>query len=154
MRRLHGARAVLRHCSNFTRSLIYPMRMGVTPLMAAAGIDTRTSAGVLCPGPPDGVEARSMENMAIMPNAGANANARITAMSLAARITRASTMTGREGQTVLFFAAQSGRAPVVRFLLDHGADVNAMGDSGRALLIAARARPRRSFLDWISHRKR
>jgi ankyrin repeat protein len=35
-------------------------------------------------------------------------------------------------------AAQSGRATVVRFLLDHGADVNAMGDSGKALLEAAR----------------
>jgi ankyrin repeat protein len=37
------------------------------------------------------------------------------------------------------FAAQSGRAAVVRFLLDHGADVNAMGDGGRALLNAAKS---------------
>ncbi len=48
-------------------------------------------------------------------------------------------MTDREGQTTLFFAAQSGRPAVVRFLLDHGADVNAMGDSGKALLNAARS---------------
>jgi ankyrin repeat protein len=47
-------------------------------------------------------------------------------------------MTDREGQTSLFFAAQNGRPAVVRFLLDHGADVNAMGDSGKALLNAAR----------------
>jgi ankyrin repeat protein len=47
-------------------------------------------------------------------------------------------MTNREGQTALFFAAQMGRVAVVRFLLEHGADVNAMGDSGKALLNAAR----------------
>ena len=47
-------------------------------------------------------------------------------------------MTNREGQTTLLFAVQSGRAAVVRFLLDHGAKVDAMGDSGRALLDAAK----------------
>ena len=51
-------------------------------------------------------------------------------------------MTSREGQTALFFAAQSGRAGVVRFLLDHGADVNAMGDSGKALLKPLGTMPR------------
>ena len=35
-------------------------------------------------------------------------------------------------------AAQSGRVAVVRFLLDHGAKVDAMGDGGRAILNAAR----------------
>ena len=58
-------------------------------------------------------------------------------LSLTARIARLSTMTNREGQTVLFFA-QSGRAAVVRFLLEHGATGDAMGDSGEALLNAAR----------------
>ena len=67
-------------------------------------------------------------------------NARVTdTSSLTARIARSSTMTNREGQTVLFFAAQSGRAAVVRFLLEHGATVDAMGDSGEALLNAARS---------------
>jgi ankyrin repeat protein len=114
--------------------------MGVTPLMAAAGIGTRTGQSVLGPGPPADVEARSIETMNILIKAGANVNARITdTTSLTARIARTSTMTNREGQTALFFAAQSGRAAVVRFLLDHGADVIAMGDSGKALLNAARS---------------
>ena len=116
-----------------------PNAMGVTPLMAAAGIGTRTGQSVLGPGPPADVESRSIETMNILIKAGANVNARITdTTSLTARIARASTMTNREGQTTLFFAAQSGRTAVVRFLLDHGADVNAMGDSGKALLNAAR----------------
>ncbi|HYR91839.1 MAG TPA: ankyrin repeat domain-containing protein [Terriglobia bacterium] len=129
-------RALLDH-----RALVdLPNAMGVTPLMAAAGIGTRTGQSVLGPGPPADVEARSMETMGILIKAGADVNARITdTTSLTARIARASTMTNREGQTALFFAAQSGRAAVVRFLLDHGADVNAMGDSGRTLLNAARA---------------
>ncbi len=116
-----------------------PNAMGVTPLMAAAGIGTRTGQSVLGPGPPADVEARSIETMEILLKAGANVNARVTdTTSLTARIARASTMTGREGQTALFFAAQSGRGAVVRFLLEHGADVNAMGDSGKSLLNAAR----------------
>jgi len=80
-----------------------------------------------------------METMEILIKAGASVNARITdTTSLTARIARTSTMTDREGQTALFFAAQQGRAAVVRFLLDHGADVNAMGDGGKALMNAAR----------------
>src|SRR5262249_15757170 len=79
------------------------------------------------------------ETMSILIKAGADVNARITdTTSLTARIARTSTMTNREGQTSLFFAAQSGRVAVVRFLLEHGANVNVMGDSGTALLHAAR----------------
>ncbi len=148
-----GATPLLRAAQTFDNDVVrvlldhhalvdLPNAMGVTPLMAAAGIGTRTGQSVLGPGPPADVEARSMETMDILIKAGANVNARITdTTSLTARIARASTMTNREGQTTLFFAAQSGRATVVRFLLDHGADVNAMGDSGKALLDAARNHP-------------
>ena len=145
-----GATALLRAAQTFDNDVVrallehralidLPNAMGVTPLMAAAGIGTRTGQSVLGPGPPADVEARSMETMAILIKAGADVNARITdTTSLTARIARASTMTNREGQTTLFFAVQSGRAAVVRFLLDHGAKVDAMGDSGRALLNAAK----------------
>jgi ankyrin repeat protein len=145
-----GATPLLRAAQTFDNDVVrellehgalvdLPNAMGVTPLMAAAGIGTRTGQSVLGPGPPADVEARSMETMDILIKAGAKVNARITdTTSLTARIARTSTMTNREGQTALFFAAQLGRAAVVRFLLDHGADVNAMGDSGTALLNAAR----------------
>src|SRR5262249_54348029 len=141
-----GATPLLRAAQTFDNEVVralldhvaivdLPNAMGVTPLMATAGIGTRTGQSVLGPGPPPDVEARSIETMNILVKAGADVNARITdTTSRTARIARTSTMTNREGQTALFFAAQSGRAAVVRFLLDHGADVNAMGDSGKALL--------------------
>jgi ankyrin repeat protein len=54
--------------------------------------------------------------------AGADVNARIADItSLTARIARTNTSTDRQGQTTLFFAAEAGRAEVVRYLLDHGA---------------------------------
>jgi uncharacterized protein len=145
-----GATPLLRAAQTFDNDVVkalldhhalvdLPNAMGVTPLMATAGIGTRTTQSVLGPGPPPDVEARSVETMDILLKAGANVNARITdTTSLTARIARTSTMTNREGQTALFFAAQLGRATVVKFLLDRGAAVNAMGDSGRAMLNAAR----------------
>jgi uncharacterized protein len=146
-----GATPLLRAAQTFDNEVVrallehgalvdLPNAMGVTPLMATTGIGTRTTQSVLGPGPPADVEVRSIETMNILIKAGANVNARITdTTSLTARIARTSTMTNREGQTALFFAAQTGRPAVVRFLLDHGADVNAMGDSGKALLNAARS---------------
>jgi len=146
-----GATPLLRAAQTFDNDVVralldhgalvdLPNAMGVTPLMATAGIGTRTTQSVLGPGPPVDVEARSIETMNILIKAGANVNARIIdTTSLTARIARTSTMTNRQGQTALFFAAQTGRPAVVRFLLDHGADTNAMGDSGKALLNAARS---------------
>jgi ankyrin repeat protein len=146
-----GATPLLRAAQTFDNEVVralldhgalvdLPNAMGVTPLMATTGIGTRTTQSVLGPGPPADVEARSIETMNILIKAGANVNARITdTTSLTARIARTSTMTNREGQTALFFAAQTGRPAVVRFLLDQGADVNAMGDSVKALLNAARS---------------
>ena len=84
-----GATPLLRAAQTFDNDVVrallengalvdLPNVMGVTPLMAAAGIGTRTSAGVLGPGPPADVEVRSMETMDILIKAGADVNARIT----------------------------------------------------------------------------
>src|SRR5215470_5234894 len=133
-----GATPLLRAAQTFDNDVVrllldhralvdLPNAMGVTPLMAAAGIGTRTGQSVLGPGPPADVEARSMETMDILIKAGTKVNAQVSdTSSLTARIARTSTMTNREGQTALFFAAQSGRPGVVRFLLDHGSKVDAM----------------------------
>jgi ankyrin repeat protein len=109
-----------------------PNASGVTPFMAAAGIGTRTAAAVLGPGPVEKVEDLSIETMEILRAAGADVNARITDItSLTARIARTNTMTGRQGQTSLFLAAELGRTKVVRYLLDHGARSDLKDDTGR-----------------------
>jgi ankyrin repeat protein len=109
-----------------------PNASGVTPFMAAAGIGTRIGGGVLGPGTPDNVVALSLETMEALRKAGADVNARITDVtSLTARIARINTLTNRQGQTTLFFAGETGRTEVVKYLLDHGARVNVIDDMGR-----------------------
>jgi ankyrin repeat protein len=76
--------------------------------------------------------------MEILRQAGADVNARITDItSLTARIPRPNTLTGRQGQTTLFFAAESGRTDVVRYLLDHGAKTDVKDDMGRTAIDVA-----------------
>src|SRR5690242_2677482 len=100
--------------------------------MAAAGIGTRTIAGVLGAGPVDNVAALSLGTMEILRKAGADVNARITDITtLTARIARTNTLTGRQGQTALFLATELGRADVVAYLVDHGARVDIKDDAGR-----------------------
>jgi ankyrin repeat protein len=109
-----------------------PNASGVTPFMAATGIGTRTGPGVLGPGGADNAAVRSLATLEILRKAGADVNARITDItSLTARIARTNTLTGRQGQTALFLASEVGRIEVVRYLLDHGADVNVTDDMGR-----------------------
>jgi ankyrin repeat protein len=116
-----------------------PNASGVTPFMAAAGIGTRTAAGVTNPGVPDNVVTLSLETMEILRAAGADVNARITDVtSLTARIARGKTMTGRQGQTALFTAAESGRTAVVKYLLEHGANAELRDNAGRRAVDVAR----------------
>jgi ankyrin repeat protein len=134
-----AVRVLLEH-----RALVdLPNASGVTPFMAAAGIGTRTGAGVLGPGTPDNVVALSLATMEILRAAGADVNARITdTTSLTARIARPSTLTGRQGQTTIFYAAETGRTEVVRYLLDHGARVDVVDDMGRSAIELARGNGR------------
>src|SRR5262249_943256 len=102
-----------------------PNASGVTPFMAPAGIGTRIAAGAVGPGTPEAAAGRSLETMEMLRAAGADVNARITDItSLTARIARTNTLTGRQGQTTLFYVAEIGRTPVVKYLLEHGAKVD------------------------------
>lgn len=143
-----GATPLLRAAQTFDNDVVrlllvhgalvdLPTAAGVTPFMAAAGIGSRLGSSVLGPGQPDNVVELSLETMEILRAAGADINARITDVtSRTARIARTNTLTNRQGQTTLFFAAQVGRARVVQYLLQHGADVDAVDDTGRTALEA------------------
>ena len=97
-----------------------PNVMGVTPLMAAAGMgvsgrDRRFT--------PDQQQAHVIEVLEILLAAGADIDARVTDINgRTARIARPSTMTERLGQTALFGAVKFGWTNVVEFLLANGAD--------------------------------
>ena len=147
-----GATPLLRAAQTFDNDVVrallehgalvdLPTASGVTPFMAAAGMGTRTGSGVLGPGVRDDVIARSLETMEILRRAGADVNALIVDITiLTARIARDNTMTGRQGQTALFYVADTGRTPVVKYLLDHGAKADALDDMGRTAIDVAKVR--------------
>ncbi len=119
-----------------------PNISGVTPLMAAAGLGlpggTRATA-------PDGrgdssanQQANALRTIAVLLEAGANINARVTdTTSHTARIARSGNMTNRQGETALYGAIYRRWTQVVRYLLQHGANVNVVDDKGRSPLAAA-----------------
>ena len=128
-----------------------PSKEGVTPLMAAAGAEfgdrvtrgrNRTNDGVLA-------------TMKLLLDAGANINARMVtepgrnpaeglsnqAASLVAAQRRPSqvpTAAAVPNQTALHGAAQRGFTPFVKFLAEHGADLEAKDAGGRTALDLAK----------------
>jgi cytohesin len=128
-----------------------PSKEGVTPLMAAAGVDfgtrvtrgrNRTSEGVLA-------------TMRLLLDAGADINARMlieprrAAANGASQRAAAAVGAGRRGsqvpsasavpdQTALHGAAERGLTAFVKFLADHGADLLAKDASGRTALDLAK----------------
>jgi ankyrin repeat protein len=115
--------------------------MGVTPLMAAAGLGVR-EPGFGANRAPDftspGIEQEIIESLDILLAAGADVNAAVTDIqSRTARIARLSSMTDRQGQTALHSAAGRGWADVVAYLLAHGANPALEDLQGRTPLALA-----------------
>jgi ankyrin repeat protein len=126
-------RAAIMHDEDAMRALLdagarvdLPNVMGVTPLMAAAGIGVR-EPGFGANRAPDfagkEIESEVVASLAILLAAGADVNAAVTDIhSRTARIARQSSMTDRQGQTALHSAAGRGWAEVVEYLLEQGAN--------------------------------
>jgi ankyrin repeat protein len=128
-----------------------PSKEGVTPLMAAAGVEfgtrvtrgrNRTNEGVLA-------------TMKLLLDAGADVNARmVTDSPRSAEYSAAATAAARSGrggrasqvpsasavphQTALLGAAERGFTPFVKFLAENGADLQAKDASGRTALELAK----------------
>jgi ankyrin repeat protein len=116
-----------------------PNAMGVTPLMAAAGLGMRPSPR-FNPNTHD-AQDRSIATLEILSAAGADVNARITDVkSRTARMGRGGTLPERGGQSALFGAVQWAWPRVVQYLIDHGAEVAVMDDRRVSPLDAALGR--------------
>jgi ankyrin repeat protein len=145
-------RAAITHDHDSMRALLaagakvdLPNVMGVTPLMAAAGIGVRNinfgaNRSPDFEGDPT-VQAQAIESLTILLEAGADINARVAdTKSRTARIARPSAITDGDGQTALFSAASRGWIEVTRFLVEHGASVEVKDAMGRSPLDMALAR--------------
>jgi ankyrin repeat protein len=128
-----------------------PSKEGVTPLMAAAGVEfgtrvtrgrNRTSEGVLA-------------TMRLLLDAGADINARmvtesrqavadgaayraVAAAGRAGRTSQVPTASALPHQTALHGAAERGFTPFVKFLAENGADLQAKDANGRTALELAK----------------
>ncbi len=113
-----------------------PNVMGVTPVIAAAGLGMEP--GSRFDPDADNVEDRSIATLEMLVAKGADVNARITDVkSRTARMGRSSSLPERGGQTALYGAVQWGWPRVVQYLIGHGAKVDIKDDGGVSPLDAA-----------------
>jgi ankyrin repeat protein len=116
-----------------------PNVMGVTPLMATAGVGVRNinfgaNRSPDFEGDPK-IEDKVIASLEILLAAGADINARVAdTQSRTARIARPTAITDRDGQTALYSAAGRGWARVVGFLVEHGAEVDIVDARGKSPL--------------------
>src|SRR5580700_1361289 len=99
--------------------------MGMTAFLVAAGLGGGRGVG----GQAGASGVANIPLMDLLLQHGADVNAQVTGTkTYSMRIARATT--SNEGMTALHFAAQSGRADVVRFLLDKGANAGIVDNNG------------------------
>jgi ankyrin repeat protein len=113
-----------------------PNVMGVTPVIAAAGLGMEP--GSRFDPDADDVEDQAIATLELLVAKGADVNARITDIkSRTARMGRGSSLPERGGQTALYGAVQWGWPRVVEYLIGHGAKVDIKDDAGVSPLDAA-----------------
>lgn len=116
--------------------------MGVTPLMAAAGVGA-TRGPVVGQGPIAGSdpESNAVAVIGLLLKSGADVNATITdTSSRTAVIARPSSMTDRQGQTALYGAIGQNWTKVARLLIDSGARLDVKDAAGKTPLDALAAK--------------
>jgi len=146
-------RAAIMHDNDALRALLaagarvdVPNVMGVTPLMAAAGVGVREPGFGANRAPnfeSKGIESEIIASLEILIAAGADVNATVTDnQSRTARIARPNTMVDRDGgqlahHSALHSAAGRGWPEVVAYLLAHGANPNLKDMAGHTPLLLA-----------------
>jgi ankyrin repeat protein len=146
-------RAAIMHDDEALRALLaagaavdLPNVMGVTPLLAAAGVGVREPGFGANRAPnltSKTIESEVIASLEILLAAGADVNATVTDnSSRTARIARPNTMVDRDGNqfahhSALHSAAGRGWAEVVTSLLEHGANPNLEDLAGRTPLLLA-----------------
>jgi ankyrin repeat protein len=119
----------------------------ITPLMAAAGMSGSSRGGIgsaiaASRGKKDDVQARVIETIDLLLDAGANINARIVdSHTRTAKLVAYIQGRDHEGKTALFSAAEAGWDKVVKHLLDRGADPTVRDASNKTALDYARIGP-------------
>ena len=119
----------------------------ITPLMGAAGMSGSGRGGVGSAIIGGGsqqrdVQARVIETMDLLIDAGANINARVTdSHTHTAKLVAYIQGRDHEGQTALFSAAEAGWDKVVKHLLDRGADATVRDATAKTALDYARSPP-------------
>ena len=116
-----------------------PNFMGITPLMAAAGLGVRNINFGANRSPnfeeDKEIETKVIASLEILLKAGADMNSRIDdGYTRTSRIARPSGLTDREGQTALYSAAGRGWTKVVAFMIEHGASVDVADKRGKSPL--------------------
>jgi ankyrin repeat protein len=104
--------------------------MGLTPFLVAAGVGTGTRGGTGLAAAASAGGAVNTALMDLLLQHGADVNAQVTGtLTYSMRIARAPS--SNEGMTALHTAAQAGRADLVRYLLEKGANTEIADASGR-----------------------
>jgi ankyrin repeat protein len=128
--------------------------MGVTPFLVAAGVGSGGQRGAPGTAGPTRGGADAFALLDVLLQHGADVNAQVTGTkTYSMRIARSPS--ANEGTTALHVAAQTGRAGLVRYLLEKGAKADLVDGNGRKAidLVPASAAEIRALLENAASKK-